>query len=72
MWTVKEPPACILLQKERLEEQEKEMLESVLLLLLDLRRSVLELSPTAGVQDREIPIVLIVASAGRDEFSNTA
>ena len=40
------------------------MLESVLLLLLDLMLIVLELHQTAGVQDRGIQTVLIVGSAG--------
>ena len=36
------------------EQEEMEMLESVLLLLMDL--SALELCPTAGVQDRGIQV----------------
>ena len=57
MWTVEQQPVCTeqLREHSLMEEQEEmEMLESVLLLLMDL--SALELCPTAGVQDRGIQV----------------
>ena len=69
MWTVEQQSVCTeqLREHSLMEEQEEmEMLESVLLLLMDL--SVLELCPTAGVQDREIQTVLTVDCAGKELY----
>ena len=70
MWTVGQQPVCMEQWREHsdlmAEPEEMKMLESVLLPQLDLRRNVLEPCPTAGVQDKGIP----VRNGGNPEIKN--